>query len=334
MQCPEKDSWTNRCVFQTERKGYFHYNASHIKCIACETIFYSTGNGLVVCVLVKHRNRNSLTDICLLNLALSDLIFILILPFYTHYSVVNEWTFGNFMCHFAAVLYHSGFFSNIIFMVVMTIDRYMIILHSLWVAQYRTMKLGIALTVFVWMLGLSVSLPAFIFTKVTNESYGYGCVFKPGNDAWKHYDLFAKVILGLVIPMFVMVVCYSRIIPTLVNMKTAKKHRVIKLIISIVVVFFLCWAPYNICFALYTLKWGGIGSASFRVTLAVTEAFAYTHCCLNPIIYAFMGQRFMKQATQLMRKWFPVLHRPSSGVFSETSFRKSSNVSRSSTVFS
>lgn len=288
----------------------------------------------MVCVLVKHRNRTSLTDICLLNLALSDLLFILILPFYTHYSVVSEWTFGDFMCHFAAVLYNSGFFSNIIFMIIMTIDRYMIILHSLWVAQYRTMKLGITVTVFVWMLGLGVSLPAAIFTKVTNESYGYGCVFKPGHDAWKHYDLFAKVILGLVIPFSVMVVCYSRIIPTLVNMRTAKRHRVIKLIISIVVIFFLCWTPYNVCFAFYTLKLDLTNSTSFKVTLAVTEAFAYTHCCLNPIIYAFMGQRFMKQASQLMRQWFPVLPRPSSRVFSETSFRKSSNVSRSSTVIS
>lgn len=334
MQCPEKDSWTNRCVFQIERKSYFHYNSSHTKCITCETIFYSPGNGLVVCVVVNQRKRITLPDMCLFNMALSDLLFILILPFYAHYSVVSEWTFGNFMCHFAAVLYHSGFFSSIIVMVIVTIDRYMIILHSVYVTKYRTMKLGIALTVFVWMVSLGVSLPGAIFTKVTNVSYGESCIFRPENDAWMYFDLFAKVILGLVIPLFVMIVCYSRMIPRLVKMRTAKRHRVIKLIFTIVVAFFLCWGPYNICFALYTLEWEGSESASFAVTLAVTETFAYTHCCWNPIIYAFMGQRFIKQASQLMRKWFPVLYSPSLRGFSETSFRKSSNMSKSSIVLS
>lgn len=331
MRCPE-DSWTNRCVSQTERKSYYYDNASHIKCIICGTIFYSTGNGLVVCVIVNQREQRNLTDICLFNLALSDLLFIVILPFFTHYSVVQEWPFGNFMCHFTAVLYHSGFFSNIFFLVIVTVDRYLVILHSQLAAQYHKIKLGITLTVVVWMLSLFVSMPAIIFTKVTNESYGYGCVFKPENDAWKYYDLFANIILGLVIPLFMMVVCYSRIIPTLVKMKSVKRRRVIKLLISIVVIFFLCWAPYNICSALFILKWDGTKTKSFQTALTVTETFAYTHCCLNPIIYAFMSQRFMKNAKQLMRKWIPGLRRSSFRTFSETSFRRSSNVSRSSAV--
>ncbi|XP_070768000.1 C-C chemokine receptor type 4-like [Enoplosus armatus] len=291
------------------------------------------GNGLVVCVLVKHRNQTNLTDICLFNLGLSDLLFALTLPFYSHYSLVGEWTFGEFMCRFISATHSTGFFSSIFFMVVMTLDRYGVIMYAHTVARYRTLRTAMALTVLVWMLSLSVSLPAFIFTKVTNESHGLSCDYVPENNAWNLYNLFSTNVLGLVIPLLVMVVCYSRIIPTLANMRTAKKHRVVKLIISIVVAFFLFWAPYNVCLFLRFLKYEEKLSLDckqdgyLRLSITVTEAFAYTHSCLNPIIYAFVGQKFMKRALQLLRKWVPGIHFPYSRDLSNTSFRKSSVMS-------
>ncbi|XP_078109555.1 C-C chemokine receptor type 1-like [Sander vitreus] len=297
------------------------------------------GNGLVVCVLVKHRNQTNLTDICLFNLALSDLLFVLTLPFYSHYSVVRQWTFGDFMCRFTSGSHNTGFFSSIFFMIVMTLDRYVVIMHTQKVARYRTVRLSIAMTVFVWMLSLCVSLPVIIFTKVTNDSQEQTCSYVP-NDAWKSYHTLTINVLGLMIPLLVMIVCYSRIIPILVNMRSAKKHRVVKLIVSIVMAFFIFWAPYNISLLLMFLKSEGVlptncnMESNLRLSVTVTETFAYTHCCLNPIIYAFVGQKFMKRALQLLRKWMPGIFLPSNRDLSDSSYRKSSNVSRSSDVTS
>uniref|UniRef100_A0A3P9DUD8 C-C chemokine receptor type 2-like n=1 Tax=Maylandia zebra TaxID=106582 RepID=A0A3P9DUD8_9CICH len=254
------------------------------------------GNGLVVCVLVKHRNQCNLTDICLFNLALSDLLFVFMLPFYSHYVRVGQWTFGDFMCRLISGSHHIGFFSSIFFMVVMTLDRYMIIVHAHRVARYRTKRASIILTVLVWMLSLFVSLPDFIFRKAKEqESQGVQCDYPEESKVWERYDLFTTNVLGLVIPVLVMAGCYSRIIPTLMSMRTAKRHRIVKLIICIVVVFFLLW-----------------------LSIKVTEALAYTHCCLNPIIYAFVGEKFMRRALQLLKN----------------SFRRSSVMSRGSEITS
>uniref|UniRef100_A0AAQ6ICH2 G-protein coupled receptors family 1 profile domain-containing protein n=1 Tax=Anabas testudineus TaxID=64144 RepID=A0AAQ6ICH2_ANATE len=260
------------------------------------------GNGLVVCVLVKHRNQTNLTDICLFNLALSDLVFVLTLPFYAHFSVVSKWTFGEFMCRFVSGCHYTGFFSSIFFMIVMTLDRYVLIIHAHTVGRYHTLRVGIALTMVVWLLSFGVSSPTFIFTRVINESH--------------------------VVAMTQMrrPICYCRIIPTLVNMR--KQHRVVKLIIAIVVVFFLCWAPYNISIFVRFLhnKEKLPRECSFdqnlRLSITVTETFAYTHCCLNPIIYAFVGQKFMRRAMNLRED------------MSDSSYKKSSIVSRSSDVTS
>uniref|UniRef100_A0A3Q4GPQ4 G-protein coupled receptors family 1 profile domain-containing protein n=1 Tax=Neolamprologus brichardi TaxID=32507 RepID=A0A3Q4GPQ4_NEOBR len=217
------------------------------------------GNGLVVCVLVKHRYQSNLTDICLFNLALSDLLFVFTLPFYSHYARVGQWTFGDFMCHLISGSHHTGFFSSIFFMVVMTLDRYMIIVHTHRVARYRTKRASIILTVLVWMLSLFVSLPDFIFRKaIGQESQGVECDYPEESNVWERYSLFTINVLGLIIPLLVMVGCYSRIIPTLVSMRTAKKHRIVKLIICIMLAFFLLWAPYNISLFLEFLQKRGI----------------------------------------------------------------------------
>ncbi|KAL3981119.1 mannose receptor, C type [Sarotherodon galilaeus] len=289
------------------------------------------GNGLVVCVLAKHRNQSNLTDICLFNLALSDLLFVFTLPFYSHYARVGQWTFGDFMCRLLSGSHQTGFFSSIFFMVVMTLDRYMIIVHAHRVARFRTMRAAIILTVLVWMLSLFFSLPDFIFTQeIKEESQKTGCNYH--SKVWEHYNLFTTNVLGLLIPLLVMVGCYSRIIPTLMSMRTAKRHRIVKLIICIVVAFFLLWAPYNISRFLKFLQESGkipridTLDKNIRLSITVTESFAYTHCCLNPIIYAFVGEKFMRRALQLLKKLVPGYSRD----LSDSSFRRSSVMSRGS----
>ncbi|CAN9513899.1 unnamed protein product [Ophioblennius macclurei] len=285
------------------------------------------GNGLVVCVIVKYRKQANLTDICLCNLALSDLLFVLTLPFYAHYIVVQQWTFGDFMCHVISGSHHAGFFSSTFFMIVMTVERYIIIVLVHKVRRYRTKKLVIIVSVFVWMLSVCVSLPTYIFTTVEEESGKPSCDLLH-DEAWGHFNLLTTNVLGLVVPLLVMTVCYSRMLFRLANMKTVKKHRVVKLIISIMVIFVVFWAPYNISLFLDFLLKNKSDCTLYKnlqLSISVTEAIAYAHCCLNPIIYAFVGQKFMIRASKMLKNWIPFYSRTSL----DSSFRKSS-VSRSS----
>ncbi|XP_019946808.1 C-C chemokine receptor type 1-like isoform X2 [Paralichthys olivaceus] len=292
------------------------------------------GNGLVVCLLVKHRNHTTLTDICLFNLAFSDLVFLLTLPFYAHYSMINHWIFGDFMCRFMSTCHYTGYFSSVFFMVVMTLDRYVVIVHIHRAAGYRTLRAGVVLSMSIWLLSLGVSLPGFIFSKVTDNFNYSSCSQDLENSTWNIYNIIVTNIVGLVIPLLVMVVCYSKIIPTLMNMRSVKRHRAVKLIVFLVAAFFFLWVPFNICSFLYFLKSTYISPnechTDLKLSLIVTETFAYTHCCLNPIIYAFVGQKFMKRALQLLRKWVPGNRTLSTRDLTDSSFRKSSVSSRSS----
>ena len=105
-------------------------------------------------------------------------------------------------------------------------------------------------------------------------------------------------ILGLALPLLVMAVCYSGIIKTLLRCPSRKKYKAIRLIFVIMVVFFIFWTPYNLIVLLLAfqmhLETDCEQSRQLDLAMLVTEVIAYTHCCVNPVIYAFVGERFRK----------------------------------------
>ncbi|XP_060776390.1 C-C chemokine receptor type 5-like [Neoarius graeffei] len=272
------------------------------------------GNGLVLCILIKYHKRSNMTDVCLFNLALSDLFFLISLPFWAHYAAIADWIFGDFMCHVVTALFMLGFYGSIFFMILMTIDRYTVIVHantSLF-SKHRSVRAVIVLTLFMWALSLAASLPIIIFSKVKNETSVSKCmVIYPMGSAWRPFSYIKLNILGLIIPLSVMVFCYMRIIPILMAMKSQKKHKAVRLILVLIIVFFLFWTPYNIVIFLkflhqllylHTCKW----QKDLQMAMKWVEIIAFIHCCLNPIIYAFVGQKFRNLVLKILKEWFPL----------------------------
>jgi hypothetical protein len=116
------------------------------------------------------------------------------------------------------------------------------------------------------------------------------------------------LILGLVLPLLVMVICYSGILRTLLRCRNEKRrHKAVRLIFAIMIVYFIFWAPYNIVLLLTTFpEFFGLNNcnSSNRLDQAmqVTETLGMTHCCINPIIYAFIGEKFRRYLSVFFQK--------------------------------
>ncbi|XP_062056126.1 C-C chemokine receptor type 5 [Lepus europaeus] len=268
------------------------------------------GNLLVVLTLVNCKRLKSMTDIYLLNLAISDLLFLLTLPLWAHYAAA-EWVFGGAMCKVSTGMYHLGYFGGIFFIILLTIDRYLAIVHAVFALKARTVTFGVVTSVITWVAAILVSLPGIIFTRSQKEGFRSTC--SPHFPAsqyhfWKNLQTLKMTILGLVLPLLVMVVCYSGILKTLLRCRNEKKrHRAVRLIFAIMVVYFLFWAPYNIVLLLSTFQeFFGLNncSSSNRLDRAmqVTETLGMTHCCINPVVYAFVGEKFRSYLSAFFRK--------------------------------
>ncbi|XP_053121744.1 C-C chemokine receptor type 4-like isoform X2 [Hemicordylus capensis] len=260
-------------------------------------LFGLIGNALVVLVLLKYKRLRSMTDIYLLNLAISDLLFVFALPFWSYY-VADEWVFGDGLCKFISWVYLLGFYSGTFFVMLMSIDRYLAVVHVVFALRARTVNYGILASLVVWLVAISAALPQLIFSKASRYYNQTTCkpVYK-GN--WRIFTSLEINILGLLLPFMVMLFCYTKIVKTLLHCRDEKKKKAVKMIFAVMIVFFLFWTPYNIVSLLQCLH--GIGilrgcilNKNLDYASQVTQTLAFFHCCLNPIIYFFMGQKFKK----------------------------------------
>lgn len=261
------------------------------------------GNLLVVLAIVKGGQQKSITDIFLLNLAISDLLFVISLPFWAFY-VMHGWIFGNIMCKIISSLYYVGFFGGMFFITVISIDRYLAIVRAAFSLKARTVSYGSITTLGVWAVAILISVPQFVFTQKTEEQ----CIPSYPDHLKEIWPIFCNMeinVLGFFIPACVISYCYFGIIRTLLYCKNHKKRRAIKIILVVVILFFFFWTPYNVLIFLETLRHYELLDNCHKLidyAMHATETLAFSHCCLNPVIYAFAGEKFRKYLCRLFLK--------------------------------
>lgn len=267
------------------------------------------GNILVVLVLTKYKRLQSMTTIYLLNLAVSDLLFLFTLPFWIDYKVKDNWIFGDAMCKLLSGFYYTGLYSEIFFIVLLTIDRYLAIVHAVFALRARTVSFGVITSVITWALAILASVPGLYFSKTQREITHHTCSLHYPYEslkAWQRFQALKLNLLGLILPLVTMFFCYSGIISVLLHRPNKQKAKAVRLIFVIMIIFFLFWTPYNLAvlvsaFQEHVFTKYCEQSKQLDLALQVTEVIAYTHCCVNPIIYAFVGQRFRKYLWQLLQ---------------------------------
>ncbi|XP_048367445.1 CX3C chemokine receptor 1 [Sphaerodactylus townsendi] len=263
------------------------------------------GNLLVVFTIVKGGHRKSITDIFLLNLATSDLLFVISLPFWGYY-IVRGWTLGNLSCRIVSSFYSIGFFGGMFFITVISIDRYLAIVHATIFMKGRTARHGFLTSLVVWVLAILCAAPHFAYVQKLENT----CAPRyPPNlvNTWPVFCNLEINIIGFLLPMVIMSICYLRIIKTLFTCKNHRKRRAMRLILRVVLVFFLFWTPHQVSIFLQTLKFFNIFESCnvlrfLYYIMHATETLAFSHCCLNPIIYAFAGEKFRKYLCHLVLK--------------------------------
>ncbi|XP_007524104.1 C-C chemokine receptor type 4 [Erinaceus europaeus] len=270
-------------------------------------LFGLLGNSIVVLVLFKYKRLKSMTDVYLLNLAISDLLFVLSLPFWGYYAA-DQWVFGLGLCKLISWIYLVGFYSGIFFIMLMSIDRYLAIVHAVFSLRARTLTYGVITSIATWSVAVLASLPGLLFSTCYTERNRTYCKTQSSDNStrWKTLSSLEINILGLVIPLAIMLFCYSKIIRTLQHCKNEKKNKAVKMIFAVVVLFLGFWTPYNIVLFLESLvDLEVLQDCTFEkhldYAIQATETLAFVHCCLNPVIYFFLGEKFRKYIVQLFK---------------------------------
>ena len=83
-----------------------------------------TGNSLVVYVVVRNKSMQSITNIFITNLALSDIMMCLLaVPFTPLSAFLDSWIFGNVLCHIVPMALGVSVYVSTLTSTAIAIDR-------------------------------------------------------------------------------------------------------------------------------------------------------------------------------------------------------------------
>ncbi|TDH06224.1 hypothetical protein EPR50_G00131520 [Perca flavescens] len=277
------------------------------------------GNGLVLFIIYKYEKLSTVTNIFLLNLVLSNLLFASSLPFWATYHL-SEWIFGMTLCKLVSSAYFIGFYSSILFLTLMTFDRYLAVVHAVAAAKSRKKAYAIAASVAVWCISIVASVKELVLQNVQqNPLNGLVCkesgYTKSTMDHWRLVTYYQQFLVFFVLPLFMVMYCYISITVRIMSTRMKEKCRAIKLIFIIIFTFFACWTPYNIVILLRAINISSEGekscsdAESLDYALYVTRNIAYLYCCISPVFYTFVGKKFQSHFRRLLAKRIPCLKR-------------------------
>ncbi|XP_030219449.1 C-C chemokine receptor type 3-like [Gadus morhua] len=279
------------------------------------------GNWLVLFIIVKLEKVNSVTNIFLINLVTSNILFASSFPFLAKYHS-SEWIFGTVLCKLVSSAHLIGFYSSILFLTLMTFDRYLAVVHAVSSAKSRKRAYAIGASLIVWFISVLASLNELVFKGVWEDrKQGLMCE-ETGYHAdivkqWNLVSYYMQFLLFFLLPLFMVMYCYTCITVRIMSTRMREKWRSVKLIFIIMFTFFVCWTPYNIVILLKAIQISTADDANrkcdqveaWNYALYVTRNIAFLYCCISPMFYSFVGKRFQSHFRKLLLKNWPCLAR-------------------------
>lgn len=267
---------------------------------------------IFVCTL-KVRNE---TTTYMINLAVSDLLFVFTLPFRIFYFTTKNWPFGDLLCKVSVMLFYTNMYGSILFLTCISVDRFLAIVYPFKSKTLRTKRNAKIVCVAVWLTVVGGSAPAVFFRSTNPQENNTlkACFENFPEHTWKTYlsriVIFIEIV-GFFIPLVLNVTCSTMVLRTLsrpVTLSRSKinKKKVLRMIFVHLVIFCLCFVPYNINLILYSLMRTQTFvncsvTRAVRTMYPITLCIAVLNCCFDPIVYYFTSDTI--QNSIRMRSW-------------------------------
>ncbi|XP_037134295.1 somatostatin receptor type 2 [Syngnathus acus] len=264
------------------------------------------GNALVIYVILRYAKMKTVTNIYILNLAVADVLCMMSLPFIALQLALVHWPFGEALCKVILTVDSLNQFTSIFCLTVMSIDRYLAVVHPIKSTKWRKPRVAKFINLTVWGVSLLVILPTMIFSGLDKVPV-CGIVWPEPQDAYYTAFIFYTFFIGFFLPLAVICLCYLFIIVKVKSSgmrvgstKRKRSERKVTRMVSIVVaVFVLCWLPFYI-FNVTSVTGSINPTSAVKSTFDFVVVLGYANSCANPILYAFLSDNFKKSFQKVL----------------------------------
>ncbi|XP_047530648.1 pyrokinin-1 receptor-like [Vanessa atalanta] len=291
------------------------------------TLIFITGlfGNLFTCVvIIRNKSMHTATNYYLFSLAISDLLLLVSGMPQEMYSIWSKWPyiFGHIFCVLRGLAAETSTNASVLTITLFTVERYLAICHPF--ATHKMSKLSRAVKhiIILWVVSFGLALPQALQFGIRIHKGVTMClqtrvIIEHSFEISTFFFFFA--------PMIMITVLYSLIglrlnksylsedlqdeeearrnssvvknIHRKNNTKSTK--RVIKMLVAVVIAFFVCWAPFHAqrLVAIYGTSEDHLAKSPVLLSVYyfltyLSGVFYYISTCINPIFYHIMSNKF------------------------------------------
>ncbi|XP_038864792.1 platelet-activating factor receptor-like [Salvelinus namaycush] len=281
-------------------------------------------NSYVLFVLQRLRHAKAMSEIriYMANLTVADLLFVCALPFWIgYYHHRGDWRYGDFLCRVTGAFFFINTYCSILFLAAISVNRYWAITRPLDAASSDHWRRGVAVTMVIWALTLSMSVPYLLETGIQvddgNVSRCFEGYHNKTDDEKRTVATTHLIIVGcFVLVFFLVVVCNLLIARALLAQSPTQtrgssssqlrgvKGQALQMLCAVVGVFVVCFLPHHMVQGPWTLAvleikegwgrmdWGQRTRQWLNDAHQVTLMLMGLNCLLDPVVYCFATRKF------------------------------------------
>ncbi|KAM6180402.1 cysteinyl leukotriene receptor 2 [Erethizon dorsatum] len=276
-------------------------------------VWGALGNGLSIYVFLQTYKKSTSANVFMLNLAISDLLFISTLPFRAHYYLnSSNWIFGDLACRIMSYSLYVNMYTSIYFLMVLSVVRFLATVHPFRLLHITSFRSAWMLCGIIWIFIMASSavllksgteLKNNIMTCLELDSQKFGKLLIMNNIA---------LVVGFLLPFFILSICYLLVIRVLLKVEIpesslrASHRKALTTIIIALTIFLVCFLPYHTLRTLHLSTWNKDSCGNgLHKAVVITLALAAANSCFNPFLYYFAGENFKDKLRAVFIKEHP-----------------------------
>ncbi|ESO88994.1 hypothetical protein LOTGIDRAFT_182876, partial [Lottia gigantea] len=272
------------------------------------TVAAIIGNSIAIVIFTRGKRSRTELRAFLTNLAVADLIMgIFCIPFTLSYQIIGEWVFTAPMCPVVIFLQYVSVTASVFTNMAIGIDRFYAVAFPL--RKRLTSSKSKFVIITIWTFSVVINSVQLLIGRTEvdgagrlqcGESWPY-----PQKELKQSYSLFV-LFLTYFLPLCILSVTYTiigrilwkRNVPgnsdeTRDALQIKSKRKVVKMLVTIVLLFGLCWLPLHTFMLILDFNPTLITNYNVQEKIYFgSHWLAMSNSFVNPVIYGFMNESF------------------------------------------
>lgn len=300
----------------------FQHDTAKVASFSLILVISLVGNILVILVVYKNKNMRKTINYFIVNMAASDLITpLIVMPLQISRVLLQSWAvtgkLGEALCKIVFFLTELPGPVSDLSLICMAIDRFVGVVFPLRVGLISS-RVRVSMVIFTWVIPVGFAATSFYAMRLAKfRNNIYACYWRWDVDDFEmhtkihsNYFTVASVVF-FIAPLVLLILLYSVILITLAKRKfprvnqsveAKKRNRRVSrsatvIALTIVLVFWICWCPYNTYMFLWAFKYNWTNNwrdCSMQLVFTICQMLTFANSAVNPCIYFFLIENYRK----------------------------------------